>query len=52
MTPADSFEVIAFGVDDVTLGLDMTGSKSIGRLTSIPGIETRWGKRLRERGSW
>ena len=47
-----SFEVVGFGVDDVTLGFDMTGSKSIGRLNSMPGIETRWGKRLGERGSW
>lgn len=47
-----SFEVVGFGVDDVTLGFDMTGSRSIGRLNEMPGIETRWGKRLGERGSW
>src|SRR5262245_12610833 len=52
MTFANSFEVVAVGIDDVTLGLDMTGSKSIGRLRSMPGVETRWGKRLGERGSW
>jgi hypothetical protein len=52
MTAVDSFEVAAFGVDDVTLGLDMTGSRATGRLRSMPGIETRWGKRLGERGSW
>lgn len=46
------FEVVDYGVDDVTLGLDMTGSKSIGRLNEMPGIETRWGKRLGERTSW
>ena len=52
MTGIGSFEVVGFGVDDVTLGFDMTGSKSIHRLNSMPGIETRWGKRLGERGSW
>ena len=43
---------MGFGIDDVTLGFDMTGSKSIRRLNSMPGIDTRWGKRLGERGSW
>jgi hypothetical protein len=52
MTDVGLFEVAGFGVDDVTLGFDMTGSRSIGRLNSMPGIETRWGKRLGERGSW
>jgi hypothetical protein len=47
-----SFDVVGFGVDDITLGFDMTGSKSFGRLNAMPGIETRWGKRLGERGSW
>ncbi len=49
---AASFKVVDFGVDDVTLGFDFRGSKSVSRLNSMPGIETRWGKRLGERTSW
>jgi hypothetical protein len=52
MTGVDSFKVAGFGIDDVTLGFDMSGSRSIGRLNAMPGIATRWGKRLGERGSW
>jgi hypothetical protein len=52
MRELGSFEVVDFGVDDVTLGFDMTGSRSIGRLNSMPGIATRWGKKLGDRTSW
>ena len=49
---ADSFEVTGFGVDDVTLGFDMTGSKSVPYLNRATGLEFMRGKMLGERSSW
>jgi hypothetical protein len=39
-------------VDDLTLGLDMTGSGSVARLNELPGLPTMRGKMLGERTSW
>jgi hypothetical protein len=46
------FEVVAYGIDDVTFGFDMTGSRSLGKLNALPGTATRRGKMLGEAGSW
>jgi hypothetical protein len=46
------YRVPAVGVDDVTLGFDMDGSKSLAALKLAPGVETRRGKMLGERASW
>jgi len=48
----DSFEVVACGVDDLTIGFDMTGSRSIRRLEETPGVDSRRGKMLGDRSSW
>lgn len=48
----ERFVVERCGVDDLTLGFDMTGSGSIGRLESMPGYESRRGKMLGDRSSW
>ena len=52
--PADAgrFEVAGVGVDDVTLGFDLQGSKSVPHLNRAAGAETRRGKMLGERSSW
>jgi hypothetical protein len=52
--PADTgrFEVASVGVDDVTLGFDLQGSKSVPHLDRAAGAETRRGKMLGERSSW
>jgi hypothetical protein len=47
-----SFEVVQCGVDDLTIGFDMTGSGCIGRLDAMPGFESRRGKMLGDRSSW
>jgi hypothetical protein len=47
-----SFVPVACGVDDITLGFDMTGSRSLGRLQGLPGAHTRRGKMLGDRASW
>lgn len=47
-----SFVVAQCGVDDLTIGLDMTGSGCIGRLEEMPGLESRRGKILGDRSSW
>lgn len=52
MVSGHSFAVTQCGVDDLTIGSDMTGSRSIGRLEAMPGSESRRGKMLGERGSW
>ena len=33
----DRFEVTGYGIDDVTFGFDMTGSRSLTRLNEAPG---------------
>jgi hypothetical protein len=48
----DLFEIVAVGVDDITIGLDMTGSKSVARLNEMPGTMTRRGKMLGSTASW
>ena len=48
----ERFEPVAYGVDDMTLGFDMTGSPSIGHLNELPGIASRRGKMLGEQTSW
>jgi hypothetical protein len=46
------FEIVACGVDDVTIGFDMAGSRSIGRLNEMSGLMSRRGKMLGDRASW
>jgi hypothetical protein len=46
------FEVVAYGVDDITLGFDMDGSSSVALLNAAAGVETRRGKMLGDRASW
>jgi hypothetical protein len=46
------FEAVAYGVDDLTLGFDMTSSPSLRRLNELPGSQTRRGKMLGEPTSW
>jgi hypothetical protein len=46
------FAVVDCGVDDLTIGFDMTGSGCIGRLEAMPGLESRRGKMLGDRSSW
>jgi hypothetical protein len=50
--PTERFQVTAVGVDDVTLGFDLDGSKSGPLLNRAAGIETRRGRMLGERASW
>lgn len=61
VTPGDLYEipyvgsrirVVRKGYDDVSVGFDLTGSRSIARLNELPGLETRRGKMLGEKGSW
>jgi len=52
MVSGRRFEVVQYGVDDLTIGLDMTGSGCLGRLEAMPGFETRRGKMLGDRSSW
>ena len=47
-----SFVVAQCGVDDLTIGFDMTGSGCIGRLEEMPALESRRGKILGDRSSW
>jgi hypothetical protein len=49
---SDRFEIVAYGVDDLTIGFDITGSRSLGRLNELPGVATRRGKMLGEQTSW
>jgi hypothetical protein len=46
------FEIIGYGVDDVTFGFDMTGSRSLTRLNETPGLTMRRGKMLGDQASW
>jgi hypothetical protein len=46
------FEVTGYGIDDVTFGFDMTGSRALTRLSEAPGVQTRRGKMLGDRASW
>jgi hypothetical protein len=48
----EAFEVIGYGIDDLTIGFDMTGSRSLGRLNEMPGLMMRRGKMLGDRASW
>jgi hypothetical protein len=50
--PTDSFEAIAYGVDDITLGFDMDGSGMVSVLNALPGVQQRRGKMLGEAASW
>jgi hypothetical protein len=47
-----AFEIVACGVDDLTIGFDMSGSPSVARLNEMPGLMSRRGKILGERASW
>lgn len=50
---SERFEIVGCGVDDVTIGFDMTGSRSsIQRLQSMPGLASRRGKILGDQASW
>jgi hypothetical protein len=46
------FNAVAYGVDDLTLGFDMEGSRSVAALNAAPGSQTRRGKMLGEPASW
>src|SRR5262245_21437356 len=46
------FDAVAYGVDDLTLGFDMAGSRSVPGLNAAPGSHTRRGKMLGETTSW
>jgi hypothetical protein len=48
----ERFEIVGCGVDDVTIGFDMNGSRSIQRLQEMPGLASRRGKILGDRASW
>ena len=48
----ERFVPVAYEVDDMTLGFDMTGSASSGRLNELPGVASRRGKMLGEPSSW
>jgi hypothetical protein len=50
--PTESFEVVAYGVDDLTLGFDMEGSAMVPVLNKAPGVEQRRGKMLGSPASW
>lgn len=52
VAPAERFQVVTVGIDDVTLGFDMEGSKSVPLLDKAAGVESRRGKMLGERASW
>jgi hypothetical protein len=54
LVPANEsrFEVTGYGIDDVTFGFDMTGSRSLPKLREAPGLQTRRGKMLGDRASW
>jgi hypothetical protein len=45
-------EVAGYGIDDVTFGFDMTGSRSLPKLRDTPGLQTRRGKMLGDWASW
>jgi hypothetical protein len=47
-----AFEIVACGVDDLTIGFDMTGSRSLSRLNEMEGLPSRRGKILGDRSSW
>jgi hypothetical protein len=49
---APRFEIVGCGVDDLTLGFDMTGSGCIWHLNEMPGLPSRRGKILGDKGMW
>jgi hypothetical protein len=49
---ARSFKPVAYGVDDLTLGFNMEGSRSVPALNAAAGSQTRRGKMLGEPASW
>jgi hypothetical protein len=51
-TVGERFEVVGYGVDDVTVGFDMKGSKSLALLNAAPGVQQRRGKMLGSPVSW
>ena len=52
MLPTEAFDAVAYGVDDLTLGFDMEGSKSVRLLNDAPGVQQRRGKMLGGPLSW
>ena len=50
MVSGASFVVLQCGVDDMTIGFDMTGSGCIGRLEAMPGLQSRRGGDSDRRG--
>lgn len=52
MVSSRPYVVTQCGVDDLTIGFDMTGSGCIGRLEARPGLESRRVKMLGDRSSW
>jgi hypothetical protein len=49
---ADTIEPVAYGIDDITLGFDMEGSRGVRVLNAAPGVVQRRGKMLGEAASW
>jgi hypothetical protein len=43
---------VAYGIDDITLGFDMEGSRGVALLNAAPGVQQRRGKMLGEPSSW
>jgi hypothetical protein len=52
MPPAESFEAVSYGVDDLTLGFDLEGTAMVPVLDAAPGVQQRRGKMLGEPASW
>jgi hypothetical protein len=52
LLPTEPFQAVAYGVDDMTLGFDMEGSKSVALLNDAPGVQQRRGKMLGDALSW
>jgi hypothetical protein len=47
-----TFSPVAYGIDDITLGFDMEGSRAVALLNAAPGVQQRRGKMLGEPASW
>jgi hypothetical protein len=52
LLPTNPFKAVAYGVDDITLGFDMEGSKSVALLNDAPGVQQRRGRMLGDALSW
>lgn len=43
-------EVLAVGIDDMTIGFDYSDAPNLARLLEKPGVDSAWGRRLGEAG--